>query len=679
LGVRQHPVARGVLTASTLILAASGALARSAAAQDGSVPPGEWRYWGATASSTRYSPLDQINADNFQDLEIAWIWRGDNFGPRPDYILRSVPLYVDGKVFTVAGRRRTVAALDAGTGETLWTFREPNTQRWEDSPRQNWGKGVAYAEIDGRGVIYMTSPGFFLHALDANTGHPIEGFGKPVPIPGFAPYGTVDMFADMPRVQPYDPYEGPDPSLGLITTSSPPIVVNGVVIVGSALSDGGSRQTRIENIPGDVLAYDARTGEHLWTFHTIPQPGEFGYDTWEPGAWEWSGNVAAWPPLSADLERGIVYLPMDSGTNDVYGGFRPGDNLFANSIVAVDARTGERLWHQQLSHHDIWDWDMPVPPILADLNVDGREIPAVIQVTKQAFAFTFNRVTGEPVWPIEERPVPQSKVPGEHTAPTQPYPTRPASWELQGLTEDDLVDFTPELRQKAIESLEDYTYGPLFNPPVHEGNEEGKVGAILCPSTTGGTNVTGGPAFDPETNVLYVASVRSCSALAVVPGSLRDDGTPGESPGRTVADWVRTNVRVPSVDGIPIVKPPYGLVAAIDMNTGEHLWTIPNGATPERIAENELLQGLDIPPTGQSSHANILVTGSLLMFGEGRSGTAWFHAVDKATGESVADLPLPAPTHAAPMTFMHEGRQYVVVAVSDNDLPGSLVALRLPE
>jgi quinoprotein glucose dehydrogenase len=373
-----------------------------------------------------------------------------------------------------------------------------------------------------------------------------------------------------------------------------------------------------------------------------------------------------------------VYLPTEAPTNDVYGGFRPGDNLFANSVVAVDARTGERIWHHQLIHHDIWDWDNPLPTILVDLTVDGREIPAAIQVTKQAFAYTFDRVTGEPVWPIEERPVPQSRVPGEQTSPTQPFPTRPAGWELQGVTEDDLIDFTPELRKQAVELVADYQLGPVFNPPVHQGNAEGKVAALSCPSTTGGTNVTGGAAMDPETGILYVASVKQCSALLLAPGSERDDGTPGERRGRTVTDWVKSNAPVPTLDGIPIVKPPYGRITAIDMNTGEHLWWIPNGDTPERIRDHELLRGLDVPNTGTSSHANVMVTRTLVMYGEGRVGTARFHAVDKVTGERVGTIALPAPTNSVPMTYLHEGRQYVVVAVADRDVPGSLVALRLP-
>src|SRR5690606_3375771 len=341
--------------------------------------------------STRYAPVSQITAENFNDLRVAWVWRGDNYGPNVDNILRATPIYVNGRLYSVAGTRRQVVSIDPATGETLWTFREPHTARWEASTRKNWGKGVAYGEVDGRGVIYMTSPAYFLHALDAETGRPLEGFGKPVPVPGFGEYGTVDMLEYNERAHPYDPYYGTDPTVGYITTSAPPIVAGDVVIVGSALQDGGSPTSRIEQIPGDILAFDKRTGELRWKFHTIPRPGEYGYDTWPEGAWEWVGNAAAWAPFSVDVERGIVYIPTEAPTNDLYGGFRHGDNLFANSLVALDVNTGERLWHYQIVHHDIWDWDLPLPPILTDLVVDGDTVPAVIQVTKFANAYTFNR------------------------------------------------------------------------------------------------------------------------------------------------------------------------------------------------------------------------------------------------------------------------------------------------
>lgn len=642
----------------------------------------EWRYWGGDATSKRYAPLSQINAENFNQLRVAWVWRGDNFGPNVDNILRATPIYVNGKLYTVAGTRRQVVAIDPATGETLWTFREPYTPRWEASTRKNWGKGVAYGEVDGRGVIYMTSPAYFLHALDAETGRPLEGFGKPVPVPGFGEYGTVDMLEYNERAHPYDPYYGTDPTVGYITTSAPPIVAGDVVIVGSALQDGGSPTSRIEQIPGDILAFDKRTGELRWKFHTIPRPGEYGYDTWPEGAWEWVGNAAAWAPFSVDVERGIVYIPTEAPTNDLYGGFRHGDNLFANSLVALDVNTGERLWHYQIVHHDIWDWDLPLPPILTDLVVDGDTVPAVIQVTKFANAYTFNRVTGEPIWPIIETPVPQSEVPGEKTSPTQPLPTRPAPWEIQGITEDDLIDFTPELRQLALEEMKKWKMGPLFNPAIHSTNEQGYQGALICPSLTGGTNATGGVTLDPETNIMYVSSVKQCHAGLLVPGHTVDDGTIGEGTrrlGRTVSDWVRQTVGFGRIEGLPILKPPYGRITAIDMDTGETLWWIPNGDTPERIKDHPMLQGVELPNTGQEAHAHPLVTQSLLIYGEGRGGEAWLHAVDKLTGEEVGRIELPAPTSAVPMSFMHEGVQYIVVSIAGNGHPGSLVALRLPQ
>lgn len=670
-------VSGGAALLSLLLFCSATAVVPLVAQQPGTAQ-GEWRYWGGDAGSTRFSPLDQIDGDNFGELEVAWIWRGDNFGPSVDFGIRSTPIYVDGKLFTVAGNRRTVAAIDPATGETLWTFREPHTKRWEDSTRQNYGKGVAYGEVDGRGVIYVATPGFFLHALDAETGRPLEGFGQRVPVEGFGEYGSVDMLADLGY--PHDPYLGAPDSVGSITTSSPPIVVNGVVVVGSSAPTGLGGQTRIENIRGDILGYDARTGELLWKFHTIPRPGEFGHETWESDAWQYVGNVNAWAPLSADLERGIVYIPTDAPTNDVYGGHRPGDNLFSSSVIALDARTGERVWHYQTVHHDIFDYDNPLPPILFDIEVDGRTIPAVVQTTKQNFAYTFDRVSGEPVWPIVERPVPQSTVPGEQSSPTQPFPTRPAAWDIQGITEDDLIDFTPELRQAALESLKDMQMGPLFLPAVAQGNEDGYRGSMLCPSLTGGTNIMGGTVVDAESGIMYVASVKACSGNVLMPGSTRDDGAADQGiKGKTVSRYISgTGAGIPGPEGLPLLKPPYGRITAIDMNTGEHLWWIPNGTTPDRILNHPRLEGVEIGNTGQASHATALVTRSLLMYGEGRTGRPLFHAVDKITGDELGVVELPAPTTTAPMTFMHEGKQYIVTAIAGNGLPGSFVALRLP-
>jgi quinoprotein glucose dehydrogenase len=667
-------IVRCLVTVALWLAALSPA---SASAQELTTANGEWPYIWGDLTANRYSPLDQINASNFEDLEVAWVWRGDNYGPAPDYILRSTPIYVDGILYTVSGRRRTVTAIDPATGETLWNYREPNTPRWEMSPRDNYGRGVSWAEVDGRGVIYMVSPAFFLHALDAKTGLPLEGFGGQIPIEGFPETGVVDMLATLGH--PYDVNTGIDLTVGAITTSSPPIVVNNTIIVGNSSYAGGG-YSRIENVPGDVQAFDTRTGEHLWTFHTIPQAGEYGNDTWENDAWQWSGNVNVWAPLSADPELGLVYLPTDMPTNDYYGGFRPGANLFGSSLVAVDIRTGERRWHYQMIHHDIWDWDLPVAGQLVDVTVDGVEIPAIVQTSKQAFVYAFNRETGEPIWPIEERPVPQGDVPGEWYSPTQPHPTRPAPYELQGLTVDDLMDFTPELRQMALDQVATIKLGPIYTPSTYDGNPDGYTAAAQCPSATGGTNIPGGPVMDPVTGILYVQSRKACGGRNLGPTGDRDDGSYDPSqPGVTVVDYLSSGGGgFTDIDGLPIMKPPYGRITAIDMNTGEHLWWIPNGDTPDEIANHPLLQGIDTPNTGFQGNATVLVTGSLLMFAEGRGGRPLWYAVDKQTGERLGQVEIPAPVSTAPMTFLHEGVQYVVLPIAGDDMPGSLAALRLP-
>ncbi|HSJ08438.1 MAG TPA: PQQ-binding-like beta-propeller repeat protein [Longimicrobiales bacterium] len=647
-----------------LITACLAATPLAAHAQDRGNPHGEWRYWGGDAWSTRYSPLDQVDGGNFGSLEVAWVWRGDNFGPSADNILRATPTYVAGRLYTVAGARRTVAAIDPATGETLWTFREPNTQRFERSMRQNYGKGVAYDEVDGRGRIYVVTPAFFLHALDAETGRPIATFGNA---------GTIDLLADLGY--PYDPDFGITDSVSIITNSSAPMIVDGVVIVGNS-HEQGYYQTRKENVPGHILAYDSRTGRHLWKFNVVPQPGEFGHDTWASDAWQYTGNISSWAPMSADLERGIVYIPTDPPTNDYYGGHRPGNTLFSTSILALDVKTGRRVWHFQTVHHDLWNYDNPTAPNLVNVTVNGRAVPMLVQTTKQGFAYAFDRHTGEPVWPIEERPVPQSDVPGERTSPTQPFPTRPAAYEQQGISIDDLIDFTPALRQRATELVGRFRLGPLFTPPLHSTNADGLRASIHCPGANGGTNIPGGTAVDPETGILYVASTKACSAPVLLP---RTDSTVIQRDAGVNMDWVTYGPGgVGGVDGLPLLKPPYGRITAIDMNTGETLWWIPNGDTPDNVKNHAALQGIDIPVTGKGTHATKLVTRSLLIYGEGRGGAPLFHAVDKRTGRELASVRLPAPTNAAPMTYMHGGKQYIVVSVGSGTHPGSLVALRLP-
>ncbi len=639
---------------------------------------GDWTFLGGDAWHTRYAPAAEINASNFEDLEVAWRWDASSFGPSTP---RATPSLIDGKLITVTGDRRHVVALDPSSGELLWSFTEPNTPRFEYSMRAGYGKGIAYGDIDGRGVVYISTPAFFLHALDIETGEPLANWGEGVPIEGFPPSGSVDLVADLIQDwgpwenlnQPYDPEIGMPLEIGYITSSSPPIVVNDVVIVGNS-AEQGYTQTRQEMVPGDIMAYDARTGAFKWKFHVVPRPGEFGHETWENDAWQWTGDISSWAPLSADPERGIVYIPTNGATQDFWGGFRPGDNLFSTSLIALDVQTGERVWHYQLVHHDIWNYDTPQVPVLMDVTVDGEDIPAVIQVTKQAFAYAFNRETGEPIWPIEERPVPAAYMPGEKLSETQPFPTRPAPYEMQGLSEDDLMDFTPELRRAAIAALEPYQIGPLFNPPLHRDNDLGKRSSLWCPGDVGGTNIDGTPAADPTTGILYVTSQKGCSSRIMVPGAERDARE--ERPtGTTISDFaVGTWLSAPRALGLPIWKPPYSKITAIDMNTGEHLWWIPVGDTPDSYANSPALEGIDLPNTGTGRQAAQIVTATLLMYtGNGGDGTPYLYAVNKATGERLGRVELPGNPRYGIMTYMHEGKQHVVIQAAN-----MLMALRLP-
>ena len=669
-------------TAVLLVCAVLTAAGFAMKAQTRPQPAGEWRYIGGDAYHTRYSALDQITAANFEKLEVAWTWRSDNFGPQVDHIFRSTPIYVDGVLYTVAGQRRTVAAIDPATGETLWVYREPHTTRFDRGMRNNYGKGVAYGEIDGRRVIYYTSPAFFLHALDAKTGDHLEKWGTRVPLPGFPASGVVDMLPDLVRDwQPwvasglkYDPDKGIPRELGNLSTSSPPIVVNGVVVVGN-VHEQGYYQTRIQNIPGDILAYDARTGAHRWKFHVIPRPGEFGHETWENDAWQRTGDVSSWAPMSADPQRGLVYIPTNPPTIDFFGGFRPGDNLFGTSILALDVNTGKRAWHFQTVHHDIWNFDNPTAPVLMDVAIDGRRTPLLVQTTKQGFAYTFNRETGVPIWPIVERPVAASDLPGEKLSPTQPFPTKPRPFEIQELTVDNLIDFTPELREEAIATIKNYRTGPLFTPPIQVGHPSGLRSFVSCPA--GASNINGPTVADPESGVLFVTSQRLCRAENVVPGEKMDEPDDPKTTGQTLSRWVvanRGDLRGP--EGLPIWKPPYSRIIAIDMATGEFLWEQPNGDTPQHIKNHPRLKGLDIPATGQLTHAVMMPTRTLLITAPG--GEPVLYAVDKRTGARLGTVKLPAPGQYGMMGYLHGGRQYVVVQVASGTLPGSLVALRLP-
>jgi quinoprotein glucose dehydrogenase len=660
-------------------------LVSSAHAQTQGTENGEWRYIGGDVWHTRYSPLDQVTADNFEDLEIGWVWRGDNYGSTTLGVSRSTPIYVDGLLYTVAGERRTVIAIDPATGETVWTYREPHTTRVNRGMRNGYGKGVAYAEVDGRGVIYVITPAFFLHALDAKTGRPLEDWGQSIQLPDFPETGVVDLLPDL--ISDWGPWQSWDGvydadfgiprELGHITSSSPPIVVNGVVVVGNS-AEQGYNQTRIENVPGDIMGYDARTGEHLWKFHVIPRPGEFGHDTWETDAWEWTGDVSSWAPISADPERGLVFVPTNPPTIDFYGGFRPGDGLFGTSVIALDVQTGERAWHFQTVHHDIWNFDNPTAPVVMNVTVDGRPREIVVQTTKQGWAFTFDRETGEPIWPIEERTVPQSEVPGEQLSPTQPFPTKPAAFEMQGLTEDDLIDFTRELRTEALQIVESYRLGPIFNPPIQRGHSSGLRSFVSCPS--GASNIFGPTSADPETGILYVSTLRGCRSENIVPGAAIDAPEDIKTTGRTIADFAvlnRGDFRGPQ--GLPIFKPPYSRIVAIDMNTGEHLWETPNGDTPDRIQNHPALEQVAIANTGRTSHPITMVTKTLVITAEGTGGTPRLHAVDKQSGERVGTVSLPASGQYGMMGYQHDNQQYIVVQVAGRNMPGSLAALRLPK
>jgi len=540
-------------------------------------------------------------------------------------------------------------------------------------------------------VVFITSPGFFLHALDVETGRPLENWGRPVPLDGFDASGTVDLVEDLiadwgpwtSMDRPYDPNIGIPKEIGYITSSSPPIVVNDTVVVGNS-AEQGYRQTRVENVPGDILAYDARTGNLKWKFHVIPRPGEFGHDTWENDAWQWTGDVSSWAPMSADPELGLVYIVTNGATIDYYGGHHPGDNLFSTSIIALDADTGERRWHYQMVHHDIWNYDTPTAPVLMDVTVDGRAIKGLFQATKQVFLYALDRETGEPIWPIEERPTRQSNVPGEQLSATQPFPTRPAAYDLQGRTEDHLIDYTPEIKERARQvALESNLFNALFDPPTTIDDPAGP--AWNCPGGGGGTNITGPAVGDPVLGIMFLSSTSNCFRLQVLPGADSSLNELDQS-GTTFTDWaavstsVRGSIEAATLDGLPIWKGPVGRITAIDMNTGEHLWVTPNGDAPQAqqdlIRNHPLVQGLAGVEInrGRSGPAAMLVTPTMLVAGgQTADNTAHIFAIDKRTGERLGAVEIPGQTRYGMSSWMHEDRQYIIV-----QLQNGLAAMALP-
>ena len=669
--------------------------AHEAAAQHGA-PNGEWKTYGGDLGNTRYSPLDQINATNFSKLEVAWRFKTESLGPTREYTFESTPLMVDGVVYSTAGSRRAVVALDAATGELLWIHRLDEGERGKAAPRQLSGRGLAYWKSGNDTRILYVTPGYQLIALDAHTGLPIPTFGKG---------GIVDLKQN--DDQDIDLVNG---EVGLHAT---PVVAKDVVIVGAAHRTGANPKT-IRNVKGYVRGFDVRTGERLWIFHTIPQPGEFGTESWLKGSAEYTGNTGVWAQISVDEDLETVYLPVEEPTGDYFGANRPGDGLFGETLLAVDLYTGKRKWHYQLVHHGIWDNDIPCAPILIDVTVDGKRVKAVAQPTKQAFLYVFDRTTGKPIWPIIEKPVPKGDVPGEWYSPTQPFPTKPPAYDRQGVTQNDLIDFTPALRKEALDIVAWHKLGPLFTPPV-VSNINGPLGTLMAPSQDGGTNWQGG-SFDPETHILYVPSGSTVVSKGLVPpypgqsemayvegnaaSGARTTGGSGSAAGGGRSDFQGAQQQAPkpndpsrgpprvalNVQGLPLLKPPYGTISAIDMDRGQILWRVPHGETPDDIKNNPALKGLNIPRTGQAGSQGTLVTKTLLISGErlytttstGELG-AMLRAYDKATGREVGAVYMPAPQSGSPMTYAVNGDQYVVVAISGAQYAGELLAFKLPK
>ncbi len=703
--------------AASLAWLSTGLVGQNRASAVPSLAAGDWPHYTGDMRGGKYSPLAQIDASNFKSLEVAWRFKTDTFGPRPEFKLEGTPVAVNGVLYTTAGTRRSVIALDGKTGELMWSHSMREGRRAAVSPRQLSGRGVSYWS-DGRGderIVYVTT-GYRLVELDAKSGSLVRSFGTD---------GVVDLKAGavFGNRQPIDL------ETGEIGVHSTPAIVGDTVIIGSSFREGATVSTH-NNTKGLVRAFDARTGRLLWTFNTIPRPGEFGNETWENDSWSVNGNTGVWTQITADAELGLVYLPVETPTSDYYGGHRPGNNLFAESLVAVDAKTGQRKWHYQFVHHPLWNYDMSSAPMLADITVNGRAVKAVAVPSKQGFLWVFDRATGQPVWPIEERPVPQSDVPGEKTSPTQPFPTRPAPYTRNVLhVPDDLVDFTPALREQALKQIGRYKVGPwMYNPPVL-GDVNGLLGAVNMGNAVGGTNWPGG-AYDPEMHMAYTpgnnvgitattlvpppagfSDIRYVSGVAGRPfqevlgpgdccaadspratstagrdeltGSPRPPAAAAPAPARAA----NANPGGLNIDGISILKPPYGHISGINLDRGEIVWQTPHGDTPDNVRNHPALRGLTIPKTGQAGTSGIglMVTKTLVVMGDPALTTtaehprgAMFRAYDKATGREVGAVLMAAPQSGSPMTYLADGKQYIVVAISGGSYSGEYVAFALP-
>ena len=700
------------LAAGLIGVALAGPPATAGAQQGGpwqtyGTEDGEWRSYAGNIAGQKYSPLDQIDATNFSDLEIAWRWQsvdamvsrtmpdGSEWWAPLETIVESLvedtpnlyrrgnppraggmqatPLMVGGVLYFNTALSQGVA-VDATTGETLWVF---NPKSYEEGTTPMSGtfrqRGVAYwTDGDDDERIFWGTGNGYLVCVEAQTGRPCPDFGSDGS-------GMVDAMDGLPRAVREDrDYL----NAMLYGIHSPPIVVRDRVIHGSQVAD---RRITKEAVPGWVRAWDVKTGAHSWDFHTVPNSAdEFGADTWLNESWRYSGNANVWSMLSGDNELGYVYLPTGTATNDYYGADRPGDNLFSETIIAVDVETGARVWHFQAVHHGLWDYDFPTHSNLVDLTVDGRDIKALVQVSKQGFVYTFDRVTGEPVWPIEERPVPtDTNMPGEWVSPTQPFPTKPAPFEYQGVTIDDLVDFTPEIRAMAIEAVKPFRLGPLFTPtsrPV----EGGWQGTLMRPPD-GGAATWAGAAVDPQTGMLYVPSRNNAVVISLYEPDPALGATVAYTHGAPEVDFLQGRGLGPSrsgalmPQGLPLLKPPYSRMTAIDMNTGEHEWMVPLG-DGARYRNHPLLRDLDLPPLGGDGVGGPVLTKTLVvsaLSAGGSDGGPRLVARSKDTGQELGSVNLPTGAIGTPMTYLADGKQYIALAIGGR--PPEIVAFALPD
>jgi quinoprotein glucose dehydrogenase len=757
---------KSVLTAgiaATLALTVIGAISQRAAQQAALVrgnAPLEWRYWGADAWSTRYSAADQINARNFDSLQVAWRWDASAHGD--DEYYRTTPLYAKGRLFTVATQRRNAFALDPATGKELWKWSMDEGIRWQKAPRRFAGRGLSYWTDGNDERVIVVTPGYHLAILDAKTGKGVATIGKnhdgiidleeglglpivPLAVDDTMPIEVSEAYP-LRQAKPGETWNattktgadgtmGIDPSYGQIANSSPAIIVGDVIVVGNSAIHGYYPLHK-HNLPGYVRGFSVKTGEQLWKFNLIPQPGEFGAETWTNGSkilTDGVGKVDPWATYSADPELGIVYIPTGMPLTDEYGGHRPGANLFGNSIVAIDAKTGQRKWHYQFVHHDIWDYDTPMAPNLLDVTIDGRARKIVAQTTKQGWVYVLDRVTGEPIWPIVETPVLQSDVPGEETWPTQPIPSKPAPYAQQGLTANDLIDYTPAIRDSALKLAQGCRMGPYFIP-ASPTDGKGKNGPTMkcswyAPGASGGVNIDGGAAADPETGMLYVGGQTGLTTIAVQkdPCSELDYTSPHNSCGKAGAAPAPAGyssapaaaggggfarVAAPStIGGVSIVKPrELGGITAYDLKDGSKKWWVPNGNRfrDQPVSDSTMFKGVTLPRIPQwNGQPEVITTRTLVIHGTGRSGVGGggrgrgapgagggrggggagaapapiatqLYAFDKATGKQVGAVNIPAVNTAVPMTFVHQGKQYIVFATGQGTSIG-LTALALPK